>query len=226
MLIKGIIQGSSLWHDERAKRIGASEVSNIMGSSYLPSRNPTTLYKEKKGLAAPFVMNDVVQYGMDNEDGAREFFEKIIGKKFVPEVYAHDDYPFLGASLDGISEDGEILEIKCPTEKTLEKVSRGYLACYYYTQIQAAMLCSDTYNAHYFVFAPGRGGYHFTVPRCEEYCQEIIFRGTKFWNEFYLKDICPVASDFGIDDSKLYDEFKCPGMNSKFEAFYPTAQDF
>lgn len=219
-----MIQGSDLWHQERSKRLGCSEVSAVMGSSWLSSRNVTTLWKEKVGLGCPFVMNENVSFGMDQEESARKFFEKVKGIKMTPQVYVHDDYPFLGASLDGISDDSTVLEIKVPTDKTFSKVATNYIAPYYYTQLQAAMFSSASRNSYYWVYRPDRGALCFSVPICDEYCEEMVKRARKFWD--YLENrICPVSADFNIDDSKVMDPFTCDGMEHKFEGLYPILKE-
>jgi hypothetical protein len=59
----------------------------------------------------------------------RDFYDQKTGRK-THEIglVQHRDYPWLGASPDGITEDGLLVEIKCPLTRKIEaKVPKHYL---------------------------------------------------------------------------------------------------
>lgn len=227
-MIVDIKQGSENpeWLEFRSKGIGGSDVSCLLGSSFVKYKNPFTLFKSKMGLSLPFEVNEAMQFGIDQEDSARNKIIELSGTNFTPMCAIDDEYDFLRVSLDGISDDGkEILELKCPQEKAFDVAKSGKIFSAYYSQIQLAFRATKAEIATYGVYSPTKGMCRFEVDRCEEYIEEIVKRSKKFWNEFYLPQIPCLSSDFGIDDSKTFDEFKCEGMTYRFVGFYPNATE-
>lgn len=223
MKVQKLIQGSKEWHEYRAKGLGGSDSCKLMGSLPFLWGSVTDLWKDKMGLAPDFVMNDAVQFGMDNEDNAREYYEQISGYKVHPDCHIHDEHNFLRASLDGITKDGSLsVEIKVPSDYAWESAKKGIVKDYYYTQMQHQMLVSGSQMSHYWVFRPGEGAVFFEVYRNEEYMEELIVRAKKFWNEFVIPEICPVSRDFGMNDKKATDMFKAGSMETKLMGFYPV----
>lgn len=226
MIVKNLIQQSQAWHDFRNLGIGGSDCSKLMGTSYLPKSTVTTLWKEKVGLGSDFKMNDAVAHGMKYEEEARLFYEKVVGRKAEPLCFIHDEYNFLRASMDGISEDGAVsVEIKIPQQDNYEKAKKGIIKDYYYSQIQHQLLVTGAEYCDYWVYNIDEGACHFQVPRCEPYMAEILSRSMKFWYDFVVPQLCPVSSDFGINDKKFYDPFICDGMNYTFLGLRPLALD-
>jgi len=61
-------------------------------------------------LAAP-----AVKWGKDNESRAREAYENITGFTVTPMgLTLHQQYPYLGATADGLVNDCIVVELKCP----------------------------------------------------------------------------------------------------------------
>ncbi|KAJ8019343.1 hypothetical protein HOLleu_42104 [Holothuria leucospilota] len=115
--------------------------------------------------------------GKESESAAREAFEKEFGTRVeTTGLVVLPESSWLGASLDGIVDDQTILEIKCPTEKKLERfggtvqglVESGTydVRCHdgkaflrsstasssYCTQVQVAMYCSQREKCKFMVW--------------------------------------------------------------------------
>ena len=144
-----ILQDTPEWHEMRKNRIGASDAATIMGVS--PWSSPYMLWEEKLGLRPPKEMNFAMSEGKRKEESARKRFSEIIGKNIQPDVIIHPTYNYLLASLDGISEDRQIIcEIKHPGRKDHEEALEGRVPEKYYPQVQMQMEVSGLPLNHYF----------------------------------------------------------------------------
>lgn len=107
-----MIQGSSEWHEHRAKHFNASEAGAVMAVSPWFPKNPAQLYDLKKGVQE-VKMNSSMQHGIETEPKARTWAEGALGDSMTPAVYTKGRY---SASLDGINFDNTMgIEIKCPS---------------------------------------------------------------------------------------------------------------
>lgn len=150
-------QGSQEWLDYRTNMFNASEAGAVMRC--VPNswkvRNQAELFELKKGNRVVEV-NEAMIRGNDLEPVARDHFNTLIGKEFLPAVYKKGRY---SASLDGITGDeSEILEIKCPMYRGVTKwidtdESLIDIAPYYFWQVVHQMyVCHKAQMIHFFVF--------------------------------------------------------------------------
>lgn len=173
-----ILQDTPEWHEMRKNRIGASDAATIMGVS--PWSSPYMLWEEKLGLRPPKEMNFAMSEGKRKEESARKRFSEIIGKNIQPDVIIHPTYNYLLASLDGISEDRQIIcEIKHPGRKDHEEALEGRVPEKYYPQVQMQMEVSGLPLNHYF--------------SCygEDACVVIVER-----NRAFIDKMMPLLHDF------------------------------
>ncbi len=136
-------QGSAEWLALRRTKITGTDAPIIMLEN--PWTTPMELWRRKLGLdPEPFVNQDMLR-GKELEPLARAWYEKNSGIRMSPDVVLNPEYPFMMASLDGISVDGgRILEIKCPNDKTYNHIQRGgHPPRYYRSQIQHCMACTQ-----------------------------------------------------------------------------------
>ncbi len=151
MRIVEVKQGSKEWREWRGKGLGASDMPALMGDS--PWTSPFELWLQKTGLAVREEPNayqlSAMQRGNDLEPTVRKMFEKKMGKKFPANAGMHDEYDFIRASFDGLSEDNEVLEIKCPNKVDHEKAVKGKVPSKYWAQVQTQLLISGAKTAHY-----------------------------------------------------------------------------
>ena len=132
-----MIIGSDEWKKWRRDKVGASDVSAILGLS--PWMTPYDLW-EQKILGKEIEMNSSMLRGQEREEEARKWVESKIGTILFPKVYEHKKCPFFTATLDGIDEDEEnAVEIKWPNKKVMKMAEAGEVIDYYYCQIQYQM---------------------------------------------------------------------------------------
>jgi putative phage-type endonuclease len=117
---KGKAQKSEEWLSARHNHINASEAGQIFSKS----RNAMLLYKAK-----PFEFknssSNATDHGNRFEIIAQNIYSKKIGKKIYNfESIEHPVYKFIAASPDGIDEDGDLLEIKCPITRDIKGVPK------------------------------------------------------------------------------------------------------
>ena len=127
-------QRSKAWYDKRYNTIGASETAAIFNKSPFTSLNK---YKEKKikpreaHQEMPF--NIFCHHGVKYEPIAQQLYCKKNNTKIIEYgSINHEIIPYIAASPDGITEDGTMLEIKCP----FKRVITGIPPIYYWIQMQ------------------------------------------------------------------------------------------
>lgn len=202
MEIKALQQGTEEWLRYRDNKIGGSEVAIIMGCNYVAKDSPEPdnklheLWEIKSGLKkAEYFNNPAMARGTALEPFARERYEFITGIKSTPKIFMHDDYPFISASLDGISDDlSTVLEIKCPQPRMWDYALRGNIADYYVAQMMCQLLCSGAKLCHYFVYSE-TSSILFEVYRDEKYIEAMIEQCKKF-HDCCVNKVPPKKEDF------------------------------
>jgi len=137
-------QGTPAWLEWRKTGIPASEIAAILGLS--PYKTPWAVWAEKTGFNLPEDLsnNPFVAAGVALEDTARQAFEQKHDDLLLPVCVESTKYPFLKASLDGLSQDNVPVELKVPSESTWDKVnadgenSEAYKL--YFPQVQHQLL--------------------------------------------------------------------------------------
>lgn len=172
-------QGSSQWLKFRQEGIGASDAIILSGLS--PWRTKKELWEEKLGLIDPQPVNSSMQRGMILEPSARKCYEKMTGIDVVDCIKVSKEFPWMFASLDGISLDQKtIVEIKCTSKKNHELAKNGQIPAYYMPQIQHQLYVCELDSCHYFSF-DGRDGILVIVNRCDIYIKKLL----ELEKEFY-----------------------------------------
>lgn len=109
-------QKSEAWLKLRHGMLTASDAATALGCNKY--EKPFDLLLKKCNLAPKFTGNDATRHGEKYEDEARIKFEQIhpeLGKVWEFGVCQHPEYPFLGGSPDGVTEESNsLVEIKCP----------------------------------------------------------------------------------------------------------------
>lgn len=133
-----LIQGSEPWLDYRRSHIMATDTAIICGKS--PYKTPLQLYTQKiEGTQNP--VNAAMKRGNEGEEEAREFLKKKLGKNLKPIVCESLEFPYMGASLDAVTDDGlEGIEIKRPGEKVMRNALNGEIGDLYIYQCQKQIL--------------------------------------------------------------------------------------
>lgn len=139
-------QQTEIWIKKRHDLITATNVASIIGCN--PYKPWSDLLKEKSNPSPPlFFSNKSTEHGNKYEPIARHIYETMNQCK-VHEcgLLIHPEYPWLGASPDGIRECGTLLEIKCLHKR--RQVSE--IPAYYEAQVQIQLQVTGMKRAHLF----------------------------------------------------------------------------
>jgi len=140
MKFHNLEQGSAEWHEFRRTHIGASEAPAIMGKSSWATASDILEQKISGVIEAP---NYAMKRGTALEPKIRAMAEEQLGKKFTPCVITSDQFPWMSASLDGLSEaQDEIIEVKCGSESQFHNAKKGVVPEHYEIQMQHQMFVS------------------------------------------------------------------------------------
>ena len=155
-------QRSEEWLALRENMLTASDVASALGHNRYEKPDDLLL---KKVLKKAWAGNAATAHGTLLEPVARDLYDARTGRK-THEIglVQHPKYPFLGGSADGITEDGLLVEIKCPlTRKIEDKVPEHYLP-----QIQLLLEILDFEDCDFVQYRPATVKYVKTKGPCEE----------------------------------------------------------
>lgn len=141
-------QRTDQWQLNRLGKATASRISDVIGrtksGSFLAARDSYKwqLVRERiTGVPTDSRVTAAMQWGIDNEDDARTFYEVLYGK-FVNQVgfIDHPSIEMSGASPDGLVDDDGLIEIKCmETVNHLRAIYNREMPDYYVAQCQWQM---------------------------------------------------------------------------------------
>ena len=165
-------QGSKNWLKWRHEGIGASNAPTIMGDNRFETAEELLYQKKNKIDTVP---NEQMKLGIKLEPKARELYIKQTGIKVKPQCVQDNKFPWLIASMDGISDDlKHIIEIKCG-RSAYWQARKGIVPDYYYGQLQHTMMITRLYQIDYWCYWPGERGVLQTVDRDESYIK-LLFK--------------------------------------------------
>lgn len=100
------------WLAQRRTGIGGSDVAPILGMSKWTT--PLQVYEDKIGISQEQEDNPAMKWGRIHEPSIRQEYAETTGRTvYVPDgIIAHPKYPFMLASLDGITDDDRVFEAK------------------------------------------------------------------------------------------------------------------
>lgn len=128
------------WFAFRQTRLTASELSYCVSQPLHSSISQKIILQKICPEAVPYISSAATSHGTLYEPIAQMMYERIHGKQlFEFGCIPHADVDWLAASPDGITEDGVMVEIKCPYSRT----PKGVPSMNYYTQIQAQLEVCD-----------------------------------------------------------------------------------
>lgn len=207
-LIWDMEQGSQEWHDLRRKSIGSSDAAVIMGCS--PWKNIIQLWKEKIGVEENGATTSYMRRGKDLEEDARILFQALQGCDDLNSfIYQHDTYPWMIASLDGITIDGKTLvEIKCPGTEDHQKAKKGLVPEKYIPQLQHQLEVCGLDNMFYLSYQSPIDFAIIEIKRDQKYIDELIEKEKMFWN--CVETVTPPFDgyqDFSVNQEWLQAEY-------------------
>jgi putative phage-type endonuclease len=142
-------QRSEEWLELRDQMITASDVASAIGENHYETPDA---FVKKKVLRTKWAGNAATEHGTLLEPLVRDLYDQRTGRK-THEIglVQHRDYPWLGASPDGVTEDGLLVEIKCPlTRKIDAKVPK-----HYWPQVQLQLEITDLEECDFIQYRPG-----------------------------------------------------------------------
>lgn len=156
---KIISQRTPEWHEQRKMRLTGSRIGAILGLS--PWQKPDdvlrAMVREYHNYPSEFVSNPAVDHGNNNEQRALLCFMRKTGLQ-VEECGFFEYGDRMGASPDGLTSDGGVLEIKVPFGlrnggkfKTLEEQP------HYECQVHMEMLATSRKHAYFAQYIAPKG---------------------------------------------------------------------
>tara|TARA_B100000929_G_scaffold291053_1_gene287571 strand:+ start:1674 stop:3119 length:1446 start_codon:yes stop_codon:yes gene_type:complete len=139
-------QRSPEWYEMRKGMCTASDICAILGEGKYKTRNDIILKKCGKGK--PFTGNKYTLHGQIYEDVAIGIYESRHNYIKVYEfgLIAHPTVSCLGASPDGITPEGTMIEIKCPPKRVIT----GIVPHEYWCQMQIQLEVCNLQVCHFF----------------------------------------------------------------------------
>lgn len=177
-------QKTDQWKAWRRNGVTATESAVIAGTS--PFMTPWRLWMIKAGkmLEPDLSAVPAIRFGVEHEPIARRLFEVAHDTIVVPVCGELEEDPVFRASFDGITLDGEPVEIKCPQEATLSDVRLSGRSSeafqLYYTQVQHQLLVCGAAKG-WLVFLDGDHLLEFEIKRDDEAIDKIRIAGRQFW---------------------------------------------
>ena len=193
--IKQPEQRTEAWYAMREERITASDFATALDQS--PYQRDYTLLRKKVTKDRKFNTNSAILWGVKYEDAAILVYEHR-NKTKVSEYgcIEHPHYPWLGASPDGITDDGIMVEIKCPSSREIT----GVIPSYYWCQVQGQLEICELDRCD------------FLECKLEEYSREEYLADNYEGDYFY--------SSLGMEKGTVIEFFKLESK-SKFFVFPP-----
>ena len=159
----GAAQGTDAWLVERAGRVTASRISDVMAQGRAGKQSATRANYMAElaceiltGIPANGFTSPAMQWGTDHEDQAKASYTLETGRVvtevgFVP----HSKIEQAGASPDGLVGNDGLVEIKCPNSATHIATLRGAnIDRKYLLQMQWQMVCTGREWCDFVSFDP------------------------------------------------------------------------
>jgi hypothetical protein len=151
-------QRSDAWFKLRGNLLTASDLAAALGMNFFKS--PDTLLLEKCGYKKNSANIDTAR-GVRLEPLVRDMYDaRTHSKTHEIGLLVHPEHGWLGGSPDGVTEDGILVEIKCP-KKLVARIPQ-----YYYPQVQLLLEIMDLEDCDF-------------VQYCEEKDMMTIIRVTR-----------------------------------------------
>jgi len=157
-------QRSKEWFDLRENRLTASDLAQAMNKGKFGTRSDL-LAKKAFPVAKPMEMIPPLKWGVMFEDMGMRCYQEKMGNPFLYEfgLIPNQEIECFGASPDGITAEGVMVEMKCPYRRKYD----GKIPEQYYLQIQGQLatckLTQCDYVECYFVTLDNMCDYELTI---------------------------------------------------------------
>lgn len=173
------------WLKERQKGIGGSDVAAILGMS--PWRTPYQVWEEKTTPIDETAAEDdrpALYWGRVLEAPIRQAYADKTGRTVTKpaEAFVSSKYPFMRANLDGIADDGRVVEFKTSSKSDgWGEPGTDEIPDYYMTQVQHYLAVTGVKTADVAVLIGGNDFRIYTIEADEELQALLIERESEFW---------------------------------------------
>ncbi len=170
------------WLEERRRVIGGSDVAAIMGMN--PWKTAYRVYQEKRKEVEDWQGNQATDWGKRMEPALRQWYSDVTGRpvRLPDKIIVSGKYPFMGASLDGYTDDGRIVEIKTARNvRGWGEPGTNEIPEYYVLQVQHYMIVTGFEVTDIPVSIAGGPPELYEVPADRELQEMIIEVCANFW---------------------------------------------
>ena len=185
-------QNTPEWYAARKGRVTASIVGAILGVAPYMTRDDAMrrMVRDYHGAEPEFTGNTATEWGTYNEEGAR--FDFTLETGITVEqcgFFTRDDWA--GASPDGLTSDGGLIEIKCPfglKDKDEPAFKTAEEQPHYYAQMQFQMWVTGKPFTNFWQWTP-KGTGHEIVNYDTEWVAENLPKLAAFYQEYSLMEL-------------------------------------
>lgn len=190
------------WYEVREGMLTASDVAAALDikpyESYRGSPRKELL--KKKLEKTPF-SNMFTAHGNEYEDVARRKFEDATGESVLEfGLLVHPEHKWLGASPDGVTVSGKVVEIKCPISRP---IIAGEVPHHYFPQVQIVMEVCDLEETVFIQYKPST----ITWPLDEEFDVTVVKRD-RDWFQRVLPELKSFFDEFQMAKESFVPEPK------------------
>lgn len=173
-------QGTSEWLAWRKNKITASIAPIIMGDSHY--RKKQQLWREMMDIDPPQFQNEAMKRGNELEPLIRRNISFTFGTEFIPKVFQSSKYEWLGCSVDGFSEETNmIIEIKTCGREDFDLAKMGKVPKKYKAQIQTILAVCNAKCLTYVAYHNDTT-FSFQVDYDHAYIDDMIPKLKAFWD--------------------------------------------
>jgi putative phage-type endonuclease len=139
-------QRTPAWYEVRKGLMTASDAAGALGiPAFKGQRNVRKSLLEQK-VSGTFTGNHMTRWGQDNEDQVRERAMQAVGEiAYEVGLVVHPELPWLGASPDGVTNTGRLIEIKCPYKRPIIPTEVPH---HYWPQIQVGLQVINSFHIY------------------------------------------------------------------------------
>jgi putative phage-type endonuclease len=183
-----LVQGTPAWLEWRSHGIGASDAPTLMGENPFATRDWLMRNKLANGTPRPGkgrrAGDNRMALGVSLEPEARAYYCRTVGERLEPVCLESTERPWLRASLDGLSAEGDrVVEIKCGQAAYAHTVLTGQPPEYYYGQLQHVLAVTGLSAIDFVCYFPPLSPICITIQRDDGYIEQLLRKEEAFWNE-------------------------------------------
>jgi putative phage-type endonuclease len=193
------------WLAARRGGLGASDAPAVLGLS--PWMSPVELYLEKIGQGRAVEETEPMRLGKLLEPILAAEYVRRCGSsgRLIQQVFTrHRDHPWMFATLDGVRDDGRIVEFKAVGwRKAHEWGEEGTedIPMHYLCQVHHQLAVSNAPAADLLVLVGGQEFRQYTVPRDSFMVETLVELEYAFWDRVVRRD---PPGELSPDDHKVW----------------------